>query len=1475
MASTDQNLVPTTQRAYTLRLRPAYVSDDSMEERKRKVTEMQTALWATHEAVNRGAKVFGDWLLTLRGGLDHNLATARVKDKKSERDPSQQDIKNRRILLALSWLSVEDEHGAHDHPEYIVAYGEGCRRQQDNQDSRDRKVLAALRDILVERGVSDEEIGNPEVPSTWLGDCKQSLSAAIRPDAVWVNRSAMFQQGCAVFQGLDSHYATETILSFFGPSEEYFKIADDSAEEEVSSSDNDGADFRQRARQWMSINFGTGKKSDTSKIGTALEQLANCNLNGFAGATKSKLIAHLLMELGADNADCSEEKLRVAVGWSTGRPSKGRLAIQNLPNTPTDEALRVLQKKFAEEAAEKLGSASSRNIPSWIAQFQEHVEGLLGVPYVCARNLIGEYSVMLDHAARRVSIAHSWIKRAEAERRSFEASARKVQDVPEATRMWLDEFSEFRSGTTGAAGYYRIRPRAIQGWDVIVQRWFQEDCITEQDRIDVARVIQADWDDEKKFGDIQLFEALASEEATLVWKVGEKPDPSLLLAYVVARDAEARQIRFKVPAYRHPDPLSHPVFCDFGNSRWSLKFAIHEFRKSQTKNKRKKEPLNNLHDVQMGLWTGQSIEAMPLHWASRRLIADFALNSTITGDATPVSRASRLGRAAAGASQDVTILNVFEEDDWNGRLQAPREQLDRVAALRSHNKHVAAARLQNSLRWFLTFSPRVQPTGPFHEFANENGIKPNKKGEYYPNADLNKARSGKAKAILSRLPGLRLLSVDLGHRFAAAGAVWQTLSLAEFSREIDSARSQGARIEGSPQGLYVHIIHKREKTDKKRNKVKTIKESTIYRRIGTDEIVDRSNGELIAHPSPWARLDRQFLIKLQGEERAARHATPDEEKFICQMEHTLGRVRDKNDKDDALPREVDDLQWEVVRTARLALKRHGNRARIAFAMTADYKPMPGDRKYFFEHEHRETWDQNDGPEQRRQKHIEFLQDALNLWHQLSTSSSWQDEAAKLLWETHIASLPNYQQPEGLPDDLRGAERKKKRGENLDRLRPTAEALLNDPSLRVELHKLWCQRWDANDGEWRKYLRKLQDWIRPSKNVAEKSIYNVGGLSLQRLATLTELRRKVQAAYFSRLHPDGHKELLKEQFGQRSLDALERMREQRVKQLASRIVEAALGVGRKQEDEKRRPRIPRDPSCHAIVIESLRHYRPDDLRTRRENRALMDWSSGKVRKYLEESCQLHGLHLREVPPNYTSRQCSRTALPGIRCEECTVEQFKTSPRWKKIVEKAKERLKKGGSDEDRLLADLWAKFEDVTATDSRKKPIRLPRAGGDLFFAAPSYEHLERLERHAPCMAEDCELCNSTRCAIQADLNAAANIGLRALLDPDFPGKWWFVPCGVKDGKPAQDQVKGSACFDNPEIELLKIGEKSNEKKKSKDRKDVVYAWRDPSGGGLQSAHSWPGTTEYWNMVKSRAIRALRLYNGLAPKANSGKSRDFA
>ena len=161
--------IPTTQRAYTLRLRGATNEDQSWRE----------ALWATHEAVNKGAKAFGDWLLTLRGGLDHKLVYEPVPQpnkggkEQPPRSPTDEEKRDRRIVLALSWLSVESQHGA---------------TKENRVECKD--TVNALRDILRGRDVGEEEI------QAWVHDCTRSLSARIRDDACWVNRSTFFDVFC-------------------------------------------------------------------------------------------------------------------------------------------------------------------------------------------------------------------------------------------------------------------------------------------------------------------------------------------------------------------------------------------------------------------------------------------------------------------------------------------------------------------------------------------------------------------------------------------------------------------------------------------------------------------------------------------------------------------------------------------------------------------------------------------------------------------------------------------------------------------------------------------------------------------------------------------------------------------------------------------------------------------------------------------------------------------------------------------------------------------------------------------------------------------------------------------------------------------------------------------------------------------------------------------------------------------------------
>lgn len=1515
-----------TQRAYTLRLRrsPGACSACGGD----KCTCWRDALWATHEAVNKGAKVFGDWLLTLRGGLSHELVDRNViegkGEKKSERSPTDAERRDRRILLALSWLSVESSPCDDDpaRQPVIAACGAG---------SQEHALRTALRDILQQRNVQKSEIGDPKVepenqPDTWLGQCGPSLAARIREDAVWVNRSAMFDAKACDLKGLDREYAHNTIMSFFGPEEDYFKLPDTGGDEVAGpgGAADEGPEFRTLARRWASTNFGTGEKSDIAQTIAALRKLAKADFCQSAQRSRDDLIAAMSKEVAGKTPDF--DGLRIAVGWKTGRPSKGRLAIDNLPVRPTKAAIETMQQKFQEEADAKASPTGLRQVPKWMAALRESIELPCGMPFKIGeeRDHIGEFSVMLDHAARRVSIAHSWIKRAEAERRRFEADAQRLSKVPTDAATWLDAYVQERSGSAG--GEYRIRRRAVEGWEEVLKRWRRGTCKSAEDRIAAAREVQADPEIDK-FGDIQLFEALASDDALCVWRNGNGVAPDRLKDYVFAHDARFKQRRFKVPAYRHPDALRHPVFGDFGNSRWDIEYAVHEAAKAADK---KRAPntdraawLQNKHGLRMGLWDGNTVRDVPLRWSSKRLTKDLALNARDGKHPTQdVGRADRLGRAASGVREGETpsTTALFGLDDWNGRLQAPRGQLDAIAKrVEKRGWDDVAKKMLDRLEWLVTFSAKLECRGPFIDYAkgfdDDASAKPfvSRKGELAVKHATNDKRQGHAKLILSRLPGLRILSVDLGHRFAAACAVWEAISPSALKKEIAGREVVAGGTE--PNHLFCHTRHI-DRHCKQR--------TTIYRRIGSDKLPDGSD-----HPAPWARLDRQFLIKLQGEERPARAATngklkdgssteTNEVAMVAKMASDLGQRQ--NDADGPTDRGVDELMRRAVRIATLGLKRHGRIAKIAYAFKPDCPGIPGMGGSL-----RAITRGDDD-------HVKFLTNALADWHALATDTEWDGSAARQLWNEHVKPLhAGFEVDEPTPPDPNAErptrqQRSKSEEDLRNRLKPIAEhfAKTNAESTR-EIHDAWTKLWTEHDGTernkndfahtlirdedgkvigsrtapkegkenpggWHERLRVLTDWVMGwhlSDAQSKSWNRNVGGLSLTRITTMRALYQ-LHKSFAMRPRPDkvqGAPERGESNVGvaQSILDAMDRMREQRIKQIASRVVEAALGVGierdRVWDDEKKKWRYPKRPRgllyhedgegnahgdprfkpCHAVVIENLRNYRPDELQTRRENRALMSWSAGKVRKYLEEACQLHGLHLREVMPNYTSRQCSRTGLPGVRCVDVSVDSTTGEPKafwWKKALAAAKKKV--GNGNQDKKKGDAESQFIVALAehlgrleakSEQLPKTVRVPRKGGDLFIAAPPWSC--RSDGHRPC-----PLCDGGR-AVQADLNAAANIGLRALLDPDFPGKWWYVPCVSTTGKPARDKCGGAACLDLDTTLLVpqrtEKREQSGEKSKTREK---TNAWRDVGATDGYRVHA-----AYWNDVQDRVVTKLTVHAG--------------
>jgi len=1410
----------TTQRAYTLRLAGSEDNDHSWRER----------VWSTHEAVNAAAKAFGDWLLTFRGGIDHRLAHGSG---------------GHRVLLALSWLSVESERGAPPQKYRVDRTG----------------AVDALRDILRRRGVAAEDV------ASWVRDCAPSLQAEIRDDAVWVNRSRMFEdEGKALGIALPEEEVWDLLGKFFGSGASYLK-PQDATEDDAASDDHATKDFVQKAGQWLSSRFGTGEGADFARMAGVYDRVALWAQGPVAlpsdGPTVIRALARSLEEFKPPNEDIAGVLSLIS---GPGYKSATQKTLQRISETAetTAEAVAKLGESATNDAAKCRAKVGKKGRRPWADALLRRVEETCGLTYLDprgggARHV--EFSVALDHAVRRVSQAHSWIKRAEAERRSFEEDAQRMERVPPSARAHLDAYCAGRGERSGSQGDYRIRRRAIGGWKEVVAKWSSASCRTAEDRVQAARDLQDEGDgEEEKFGDIQLFEALAAEEAAGVWRRDGEPDPSILADYVLAKEAEAKRQRFKVPAYRHPDPLRHPVFVDFGNSRWRIAFGAHErFKRAQKKTKAKGESdaagtVDDGRGLMMRLLDGSQLVETPLRWRSKRLFRDL-LHGEPCDDAREVVRADRLGRATAlvGSDEAVGVRDLFQQKDWNGRLQVARRHLDALAdRIESEGWDARARRMRDRLPWMLTFSARLRPDGPWISYATKQRLLKARRGEIqlaprsardegsglaYPfwHPRNGKGRVGLARHHLSCLPGLRVLSVDLGHRYAAACAAWETRTADEVRRDCEACSAPRP----SSDDLHLRLHHPGGKG------------GILYRRIGPDEDQGR------AHPAPWALLVRQFVIKLQGEGEPGRRATDAEIARVDGLRDALGLRRDtpRTGRD----ARVDRLMAEAVDVVRRGIRRHGERARIARGLVATRKVLPGDRE--------------SAEEMNADERVVHLQDLLLRWHETAFSPRWQDPEAQEMWRREVERVPGYAPLHEPGEPARGVERRKAREANLAALRSVAEALAKRD--RMKLHVAWATRWRRDEALLRKSLRWLRDWILPRGAAGRhRAIRNVGGLSIRRLATIQGLYR-AQKAFFTRLTPEGRQRtadggggsrplVADDDFGRSVLDAMERLRENRTKQVASRIVEAALRVGAEPGRHARgdAPRLDRPtgearfPQCHAIVIENLARYAPDETRTRRENRALMEWSARSVRKRLAEACQLYGIHLREVRPAYTSRQDSRTGSPGVRCVDVPVKQFLTEGGyWATTVAKTRERLADArasggaGAAEDRYLAALEEHWKARPAPAREGATVRVPRQGGEVFVSA---------NRDSPAAK-----------GLQADLNAAANIGLLALLDPDWPGRWWYVPCDATKFAPDPKRAAGSAAIDlsRPLLEEREATPTTTRKKRRGSRKEatVVNLWRDVSSRPLHEwdpRNSWRPYAQYRNQVKERVVRMLARQAGL-------------
>ncbi|MFZ9936244.1 MAG: type V CRISPR-associated protein Cas12b [Luteolibacter sp.] len=283
----------------------------------------------------------------------------------------------------------------------------------------------------------------------------------------------------------------------------------------------------------------------------------------------------------------------------------------------------------------------------------------------------------------------------------------------------------------------------------------------------------------------------------------------------------------------------------------------------------------------------------------------------------------------------------------------------------------------------------------------------------------------------------------------------------------------------------------------------------------------------------------------------------------------------------------------------------------------------------------------------------------------------------------------------------------------------------------------------------------------SKTIGEPAKRNrdQGGLSIARIDRITSFRKVLLS--FNRLcglepgtKPPSGREMRAQPLPdpcKELSDKLEAMKEQRVNQTAHLILAEALGLELKPHDTTRVERqkidlhgeyIRKRPPVDFIVIEDLARYRTTQGRTRQENSRLMQWCHRQISAKLKELCEAYGIAVLETPAAYSSRFCSLTGQPGFRAEHLTKRSFAESFYWRHAVERAEREAE--GKKTLSISSQGILKLRDRLAAlpDGSKETLLAPRPGGGIFV--PAGDGIIQ----------------------NADLNAAVNLGLRAIAAPD-------------------------------------------------------------------------------------------------------------
>jgi hypothetical protein len=166
----------------------------------------------------------------------------------------------------------------------------------------------------------------------------------------------------------------------------------------------------------------------------------------------------------------------------------------------------------------------------------------------------------------------------------------------------------------------------------------------------------------------------------------------------------------------------------------------------------------------------------------------------------------------------------------------------------------------------------------------------------------------------------------------------------------------------------------------------------------------------------------------------------------------------------------------------------------------------------------------------------------------------------------------------------------------------------------------------------------------------------------------------------------------------------------------------------------------------------------------------------------------------------------------------------SREWKRVQEREADWRDKPNQ------RAYWEYLKQHAGRFRKGKMIFIPVTGGEIFVSSNA---------HSPLAG-----------GVHADVNAAANIGLRVLMDPDWAGRWWYLPVDRATGRAVRDKLKGCQAPGWEEVSLPGGGGNAGGKSRP-----ILNAWREPSARPLNES-AWTHTTQYWQAAEERVFANL-------------------